>query len=315
MSNQSEEELKKAYSFLNKGDPASAKTILAEAYQFNLDNNEIDFAIWCCSFWIDYIKKLPKLELLQQGEGLFFQWKTFEEALTRKKEIFNRTIFSVQTGVFTQALQSLTNLYQELEKEKFSETRLKADINLKISICHKKLGNYETALEFLQQANTQAPGSADIFAEMADCYALCGLEKQAKVLFREAFFINARRIELTMLDSELIKCLINQVQSLGYSGQELQEWVPVYGTLYGVFSVKRELRSQEVGRLKQEIFELDVENRNPGSNSKLNVPKLINKYFWLLDHLIQKNEGDSKINEILLKIKLLDQSVYDLYNK
>ena len=45
---QSEEGLKQAYRMLSQGEPAGAKQILADILEFNLDNKEIDFAVWCC---------------------------------------------------------------------------------------------------------------------------------------------------------------------------------------------------------------------------------------------------------------------------
>lgn len=312
MSIQSEEGLKQAYKMLSQGDPAEAKKLLADILEFNLDNKEIDFAVWCCSYWIDFIKKLAKFDFYERGESLLFQWKTFEEAFGKKKEIFARTIFSVQTGIFSLALDSFSSVSQE-------STRLpaqKADLLLKIGICNKKLGKYDIARSNLMEANKFLPGSAQIIAEMADCCALCGLENESKVLFREAFFIDAKKIDISMLDSELIKCLVQKIKDdHGYSGSELQYWIPVYAVLYGVFNIKRELRSVEVLKLKQDIYETENEIKNPANNVNQLKPKLIYMYFWLVDHYIQKNQTGSEVSDLLLKIKILDRNVYDLYIK
>ena len=99
-----------------------------------------------------------------------------------------------------------------------------------------------------------------------------------------------------------------------YSGPELAEWVPVYGLLYGVLNVKRELRALEFGKLKQAIFALENEVRD-GDPSRRDVlaPKLINHYFWLIDHYVNVNDDRARIHEVLLKIKLLDPDVYKRY--
>lgn len=311
MSNQSEEGFKQAYGMLENGNPAEAKKILAHILEFNLDNREIDFAIWCCSYWIDFIKKLPKLEPYEQGESLFFQWKSFEDALSRKKEIFERSVFSVQTGIFTLALKSFASVPQEYLKVPAQ----KCDILLKTGICNKKLGKYDIARTCLAEANSLSPGSPQIIAEMADCCALCGMENDAKVLFREAFFIDAKKIDIHLLDSELIKCLIKRVRDAGYSGTELQYWVPVYAVLYGIFNIRRELRSVEVLKLKQDIYETEMEIKNPANNIRQLKPKLIYMYFRLIDHYVQKSHPAQDINDILLKLKILDKEIYDLYIK
>ena len=160
-----------------------------------------------------------------------------------------------------------------------------------------------------------ASDSATILSEMADCYALCGEERTAKVLFREAFFIDPQKVDLSLLDSELICYLIKQTEQLGYSGAVLQEWIPVYGVLYGVFSVKRELRAIEIGKLKQNIYALENNLKEQGNDRALIVPRLINHYFWLIDHYVMTNEARSHIQEVLLKIRFLDQNIYDEYLK
>ncbi len=312
MSIQSEEGLKQVYKMLSQGEPEQAKEILASLLVYNLDNREINFAIWCCSYWIDFKKTLSKTSHYERGESLLFQWKIFEDAYAKRKEIFERTIFSVQAGIFTLALKNFSDALQD--SARFPAQ--KADLLLKIGICNKKLGNYDVARQSLMEANQTQQGSAQIIAEMADCYALCGMENEAKVLFREAFYIDAKKIDLSLLDCELIKCLIQKVkENPPYSGSELVYWVPVFAVLYGVFNIKRELRSVEVLKLKQDIYELENEIKNPANNEKQLKPKLIYMYFRLIDHYVQKNQTGSEISEILLKIKLLDKNIWELYTK
>lgn len=88
----------------------------------------------------------------------------------------------------------------------------------------------------------------------------------------------------------------------------------MYGVLYGVLNVKRELRALEFGKLKQAIFALENEIKDASEQSRLVlVPRLINHYFWLIDHYINVNDDKTRINEVLLKIKLLDTDVYNRY--
>ena len=149
---------------------------------------------------------------------------------------------------------------------------------------------------------------------MADCYALYGEIKFAKAFFREAFFIDPEGIELQFLESEIICRLINRVYNLGYRVEDIADWVPIYGIIDGVFNVKRELRAFEVGQLKQNIFlmEGEVQNASQEQKHKL-VPRLINHYFWLIDHYVSVNESKSKIDDLLLRIRVLDQNIYNCY--
>jgi hypothetical protein len=89
--------------------------------------------------------------------------------------------------------------------------------------------------------------------------------------------------------------------------------MPIYGCLYGIFSIKRELKQVELGRLKQSIFTLEFELRGKQEDRGLLIPRLINRYFWLIDHYEKVQEDPQLIAETLLKIKLLDPSVYERY--
>ena len=191
----------------------------------------------------------------------------------------------------------------------------KAEIYKKTGICYKKLGDFENARAFLTEANDIYPNLSSVLAELADCYSLCGEDKFGKVLYREAFFADPDSIDLDFLDSELIKCLIEKTKGKGYSGKALQYWIPVYGVLGGVFNIKRELTSQEVARLKKDIYAMENEIKDPSCNSEILIPRMLNCYFWLMDHYDLANENQTKINEVLLRIKLLDSAVYEMYIK
>ena len=79
-----------------------------------------------------------------------------------------------------------------------------------------------------------------------------------------------------------------------------------------MFNIKRELTSQEVARLKKDIYAMENEIKDPSCNSEILVPRMLNCYFWLMDHYYLAKENQAKINEVLLRIKLLDSAVYEI---
>lgn len=306
---QSEAALLEAYTFIEAGNIPQAKSLLEEALTANLDDTNLVFAVYCCSFWSDTIVNLDQQAPLERGEILINQWKQFCRNVIKTENPSERTLYSFQKGIFSMALESFANADDE------RNANLQAEISRKQGLCYKKLGSYETALNCLTKANSLIQGSAPILAEMADCYALCGETKLSKVLFRESFFIDPEKIDLDFLDSPLIRLLIEQVSSKGYTGSQLQEWIPVYGVLLGVFNIKRELRSREVGHLKQEIYAMENQLKDPANDASLLTPRLLNMYFWLIDHYVLSKDNVSKINEVLLKIKILDPAVHKIYIK
>ncbi len=284
--------------------------MLNGALVYELENQEILFTIACCNFWIDALDRANKLDdAFERGQIYCNEWKNFLQFLSREEKTFDRTLFAVRSGIFSLALACFNQLAGE------KDPVLKAEILRKTGLCYKKLGSYETARSCLAEANDVRSDSAATIAELADCYALCGEEKQAKVLFREAFYIDPQKIEPEFLDSELIQCLIRNVKQKGFSGAALMEWIPVYGHLHGVFTVKRMLRPQEIVRLKQEIYAKEMEIKDPSCQRALLTPRLINLYFWLIDYYSAAKEDVSKMNDIVTRIKILDTEIYELYIK
>ena len=185
------------------------------------------------------------------------------------------------------------------------------ELQRRISRCYKGIGNYEQALESLKKIASRAVDNSALLAELGDCYALVNEPQKAKALLREAFFIDPAAIMIEDLESELIRQLVEKISELGYSDAELKEWLPVYGVLWGVLSVKRELRPVEYGILNQSIYALESEYGQ--EKPSVQVPRLLNRYFWLIDHYMRAGVQKEKVEEVLLKIRSIDSRIYRLY--
>ena len=304
---QTEAELKVALGFLQQGNPLEAQKIISSLFEHDLESTELMYTNKCCIFWIDSIKRLKSMnDSFERSENILLEWKNFQDYISRENKPYEPALFAVQQGFFKNALEE----YKKMLDEK--DPLQKAEIYKKTGICYKKLGDFENARAFLTEANDIYPNLSSVLAELADCYSLCGEDKFGKVLYREAFFKDPDSIDLDFLDSELIKCLIEKTKSKGYSGKALLYWIPVYGVLGGVFNIKRELTSQEVARLKKDIYAMENEIKDPSCNSEILVPRMLNCYFWLMDHYYLAKENQAKINEVLLRIKLLDSAVYEI---
>jgi tetratricopeptide (TPR) repeat protein len=297
------------YDVLKSGELEQANRELSELLQQDLENHEVIYAITCVNYWIDKLTKAEKMaSAFESGEYLVSQWKPFALYIDKLGDERETVIYTVKQCVFTLALRYYQSLYHE------DATSQEPELYRKMGLCYKSLGDYEKALHLLEQAKDGDGDSPSIIAELADCYSLCGETRLSKVLFREAFFMGASRIDLHFIESEMVQRLASQVRAMGYSGPALSEWIPVYGVLYSVFNVKRELRALEFGKLKQAIYALENEIRDASDEtSGVLVPRLINHYFWLIDHYVNVNDDKARINEVLLKIKLLDTDVYNRY--
>ncbi len=297
-----------AYNLFQNGFFRKAAEVLEEALSLDFENNEVLFALKCAQFWSD---KTDKYDFISDkgkaGSYLLDQWKNFVLFLDRSADSYENCLYTLRQYVFAKALSCFSELSGRHGKHE-------AGTFFRIGKCYKGLGDYERALEYLEVSNHQKADDPEILAELADCYAFIGEVKAAKIFFREAFFINPQKIEICMLESLLILRLIVKLKKMGYTSPELEEWIPVYGVVFGVLNVKRELKPLEYGRLKQSIFAMEAEMKEIGEDAGFfHKPRLLNRYFWLIDHLVTTKENHEKIDEVLEKIKKIDPQVYEQY--
>ena len=315
--------IQKAYHSLKTQDAEGARLALNEALKRDFEHPEVVFALKCLSWWLERLKKLPRFEDGTEyspegfsGEGAYdcggfilSQWKSFYSFLDRTgEEEFDSCLYAVKHFVFSRALGFLESVLGD------GENQHDPLLLLQVGRCYKGVGNFEEALRYLEQAARFRREDGEALSELADVNALLEETRAAKALFREAFFADPQGVEIRNMESELILRLAGRVREAGYGGQELLEWIPVYGTLYGVFSVKRELKLAELGKLKQSIFSLENEVRGKAGGEKaLLTPRLINRYLWLIDHYENVKADPALIEETMLKIKIADPAVYERY--
>ena len=134
----SDEELKNVYALIEEGKLSQGRELLSKMLQYHFDNSEINFAHWCCSYWVDFINRLQRLEPYEQGEGLIVRWKSFRQDYESQKDFSQKPIYAMQKGIFTLAL----NAYESVKLD--SQIQKNADFFRKRGLCLKKLGKYES---------------------------------------------------------------------------------------------------------------------------------------------------------------------------
>jgi tetratricopeptide (TPR) repeat protein len=300
---------KEAFGFLKAGDADRALLALQEALRADYDEAELLWTLKCVSWWLEKVKSLDSIpEPYDRGFFIMSQWNGFYGFLDKIGASFDNARYAVRHFVSKIALDNFNAALSD------GTLRLDPALDLQVGRCYKGTGDYEAALEYFKRAaERRGTSSGELLAELADIYALLGESKQAKVLFREAFFVEPQNIDVRSMESQEIVKLAGTVRKLGIKAAHLNEWIPVYGTLLGVFSVKRALKAVELGKLKQEIFTLENEVRNSGDGKDVQVPRLLNKYLWLLDHYEATNENSAAITEVLYKIKFIDAPLFERY--
>ncbi len=294
-----------AFQHLKDGAFSRAVDRLERALEMDLEDKGVAAALSCAIFWEERQEQEPALaDPYEKGELVMSQWKAFTAHAAQLGEVPEECMLAVRHYAFTRAL----GCYLEACGADGEDP----EALLRVGRCYKALGDYGSAIEFLEKANGVKRESAEQLAELADAYALVSESRKAKLFFREAFFLDPQAVDLAACESQVIRRLADKVAELGYSGPEVNEWLPVYATIYGVWNVKREMKPLELGKLKQSIYLLEKEV-DSHSEARGLVPRLINRYFWLIDHYLSAGEMREKIEEILSRIRELDARVYSEY--
>ncbi|TFG84710.1 MAG: hypothetical protein E4H20_02385 [Spirochaetales bacterium] len=299
--------LSEAYRELSSLKLVEAQVRLEEALALDFEDEELLYAMKCARWWADSTERIETCkDHLEAGDMTISRWKAFQDFLKRIAGSGERPALAFKHYAFGLALSRYEKMTQPGETSD-------PELALRMGRAYKGLGDYDAAIDQLEAAAKFRREDATALAELADVYALVDETRASKALFREAFFINPQKIDLDTIESDAMARLVVKAAESSPSQHEIVEWIPVYGELLGVFSVKRELKPIEVGKLKQSIYEMETELAAEGSRRSVLLPRLINRYFWLADHYLNRKEDKGRIDEILLKIKLLDPNVYKLY--
>jgi len=308
--------IQNAYESLKEGDENSALGFLKEALRVDFEHKEVLYALKCLNWWREILQRLEDFyNPYERGEYILSQWEPYNTFLELIGNAYDSCQYALKRFVFTRAL----NYYLELLKD--GTNQQDPVLLLQIGRCCKGAGDWEEALQYIEQASRLKRDDSAILSELADINALLGETRAAKVLFREAFYIDPQGVDLAGLESEMIRSLRDKVRDLGHSGNELAEWIPVWGCVWGIFSVKRELKPVELGRLKQSILSLENEYRSKSGGASADLspdksrvkPRLLNRYFWLIDYCEHNRDTTGLIDETMLKIKFIDPLVHEHY--
>jgi len=302
--------IQKAYNCLKATDAEGAAQVLEEALRMDFDNPELKYALKCVHWWIEQTRRLDDFENpFEKGVYLLSRLRPYYVFVDRLEDGFEQCQYAIRRFIFSTALKHFQGLLGDGVNQHDPE------LLLLVGRSYKGIGNYDEALKYLEQAVRFKREDGEALAELADVNALLAETRTAKTFFREAFFLEPRKIDLRSLESELILRLKKEVEELGYGGEDLCEWIPVFGCLLGVFNVTRELKQVEAGKLKQSIFNLEAELRSSQGENTFIKPRLLNRYFWLIDHYEHTREDQSQIDETLLKIKITDPAIYERYTR
>ena len=318
-----------AYGKLRIGAFGDAAKVLERALELDVEYEGITATLKSVRFWGERRRRLYDLEENDRAAYLLDQWAAFRGFTARIEDLPERCYADIKFYVHATAAEYLCK-YEPTDCRTAGRDRYRRPLPetrrlLLLGHAYKAMGEFVKAISSLERARRADRDWPPLLAELADCYSLIGENRAAQVIFREAFYRGAAEISIDRLESPLITRLIGAIRDAGVT-YAISEWIPVYGTLLGAFSVSRELAPVEYGELLQSVFELEQvldvrppahregdEDANRSAARSALRARLLNRYFWLIEHFRCIGEEPSKIADVLRRINTLDAAVHQQY--
>lgn len=316
-----EQRLSFAMSSLSEGCFNDAATIFKEILKRDFSNESAEMGVKCCNYWKIKIEKLKKekdkksFSCYKIGNLLYEEWEKFALTFSSSKETKNRVLNCIMQYVLGLALEYL--IKAEIDGE--------ASINIVqlfmlIGFINKELGNLNDAICYFQKAIRTEGFNADAYAQLSNCYELQGDERAAKIMLREAFFLNPAGIDLAKLEnSQLITKIYCVMKQYDIAEETFVFWMPVYARIYNILDIKRELKSVEVAKIHKDISDIknELESntgilKNKNETEKIKAILLI-RYLWLYDYFQENGNNREEIKKVEDAIKDLSFTIYNIF--
>jgi tetratricopeptide (TPR) repeat protein len=260
-------------------------------------------------FW--HIRK-TEMETMAEGreraEFLIEQWNQFARfAADRKLE---------GTAAFKAAMRSVFLSASENYKIAFKnhqDTSRDCLFLQSLGECFLRLEEYKSAIDTLEYAKATYRSDARLLSVLgAACYNHNDIPKSMHY-FREAFFINPSDIDLELVRVKPIDQAIHAVNDDRPNAVDVREWIPVYAYIHDIFYVKKNISIHTIETIQREVYNLEqifqkmTSQQLEGSSI---MPRLINKYLWLMDYYELQSYSFDNIMQIRDRIISIDKNLF-----
>lgn len=295
---------KQISSLLAVGDFSKAIDILTSS--LSSENNIEEYATLhkIIKYWLNREDKLNRFnQPYEKALAYFDEWDLFTNFLM-VNNIDNKLgeVHCIHNFVFSKALSL------------FIESRTEARINdldllIKIAYCFRELSQYDNGIQTLQYAYKLNKNQL-ISLMLADFLYARQEIFQARILFKDILFLE----NTIAFDTKYIKCdkileIIENIKKDNYQEYEILEWLPVYGYIDGFLNVKRELDSNEVKKIFDDMTKFEkIFYSNPQIKSQVEA-KLIKKCILLLEYYTYQEVDAVKQQQLKLKLNNINETI------
>ncbi|MCP4130919.1 MAG: hypothetical protein GY754_08040 [bacterium] len=297
--------INQAFQHIEEGDFKHAVYKLDELMNINPDYPGLIEGYRTAKFWLNRTSNINSLEDGKKtADFLMTEWSIFDEYASDKNMTTSSAYNAAMKFIFFRASEHYKIAFQKQE-----DTTNSFDLLLNLGDCFLRLKEYKHAIDTLEYARSSYSSNARLLSILAEAYFHMDDLPKCLLHFREAFFVNPSDIDLSLIMATPIHTLVDIIKENRKDFKDVREWIPVYGFLTDIFYVRRNISKRLVDTIEREIYNLEVSfqqmNKEEIDTSNI-VPRLINKYLWMLDYYefqVYSFENISQIKQRLIKIE------------
>lgn len=242
------------------------------------------------------------------------EWGSFEDYAAYKEMKSSSAYKSAMRYIFFKAAEQYKIAFQKNE-----ETDNQFDLLMNLGECFLRLKEYKYAVETLEYAMNSYKTSARLLFILGESYYHLDNIPKCLLYMREAFQVDPSMVDLSLIESKPILEIIEAIKKSGKSIRDVREWIPVFGFITDVFYVRRNLNKHQAESMKHEVLNLEnsLNRLNSDDIEATNIlPRMINKYLWLLDYYEHQNINPENSDQIKNRLISLDKDLfYDFFKK
>ncbi len=301
--------INEVYQLIEKGEFAPAIKIVSGLMDIDADYPGLIESYRVAKFWNNRENEVRGLEEGKDtAEYLMKQWEAFNEYAESKNMTSSSAFKAAMRHIFFKASDHYKFAFKE-QQDTSSDFRFL----LNLGDCFLRLEEYQSAVETLEYARSSYRSNARLLAILGEAYFHLGDLPKSLASFREAFFVDPTEIDLSNLRAAPIIQLVDIIKREKSNPKSINEWIPIYGFTHEIFYVKKNINVHQVETIEKDIYSLEVSfqkmNKSQIENSNI-VPRLINKYLWLLDYYTLQNYNFDTITQIRERLIKIDRNLF-----
>jgi tetratricopeptide (TPR) repeat protein len=265
-------------------------------------------------FWMNRAAEIENLGRgKQKADFLMREWEEFKKYSENFKMTETTAFTSVMKNIFFNASENYKIAFKDQES-----TTDNFNLLLNLGMCFLILKEYKASIDTLEYARSSNRNNAKLNSLLGEAYFHINEISRSLLFFKEAFFIDPSDIDLDPLKSKPIQDLIVVTKSRKSGCTDIREYMPVFGFTEDIFYTRRNVNTEQMEAIKREIYTLEKNlgliTREKAEETNI-IPRLINKYLWMLDYFRFQKYDYENIVEIKNRLVQLDKEIFEDYFK